>query len=116
MACDGGAHLSGRTLRAPVWAQPGCADGSVTVHLATAEPKPAAPAPAPASILTACARQSAVDDTGLAAKKTAGSYLLATTQNEHALDPKRISCAPDLADYLKNPASVHEGAEDPHQP
>ena len=105
----------GRTLRAPVWAQPGCADGSVTVHLGYGRTKAGRAGTGagfnPYGLRTAKALW---NDTGLAAKKTAGSYLLATTQNEHALDPKRhIVRAGDLADYLKNPASVHEGAEDP---
>ena len=105
----------GRTLRAPVWAQPGCADGSVTVHLGYGRTKAGRAGTGagfnPYGLRTAKALW---NDTGLAAKKASGSYLLATTQNEHALDPKRhIVRAADLDDYLKDPASVHEGAEDP---
>jgi len=105
----------GRTLRAPVWTQPGHADESVTVHLGYGRTKAGRAGTGtgfnPYGLRTAKALW---NDTGLAAKKADGSYLLATTQNEHALDPKRhIVRAGDLADYLKDPKSVHEGAEDP---
>jgi molybdopterin-containing oxidoreductase family iron-sulfur binding subunit len=105
----------GRTLRAPVFAQPGHADDSVTVHLGYGRTKAGRAGTGagfnPYGLRTA---KSLWHDTGLTAKKTSGSYLLATTQNEHALDPKRhIVRAGDLDEYLKNPASVHEGAEDP---
>ena len=53
-------------------------------------------------------------DTGLEAKKTSGSYLFANTQNQQALDTRRhIIHAADIAEYRKNPESVHEGAEVP---
>jgi len=105
----------GRTLRAPVWAQPGHADGSVTVHLGYGRTKAGRAGTGagfnPYGLRTAKALW---NDTGLTAKKADGSYLIATTQNEHALDPKRhIVRAGDLADYLRDPKSVHEGAEDP---
>jgi len=105
----------GRTLRAPVWAQPGHADGSVTVHLGYGRTKAGQTGSGagfnPYGLRTAKALW---HDAGLAAKKTSGNYLLATTQNEHALDPKRhIVRAGNLEEYLKNPASVHEGADDP---
>ena len=82
---------------------------------ATAAPRPAAPAPARASILTACAPPKRCGTTPAStAKKAGGTYLLATTQNEHALDPKRhLVRAAISTDYLKDPESVHEGAEAP---
>ncbi|MFY9724874.1 MAG: TAT-variant-translocated molybdopterin oxidoreductase, partial [Bryobacteraceae bacterium] len=105
----------GRTLRAPVWAQPGQADGSVTVHLGYGRTKAGRAGTGagfnPFGLRTAKALW---HDAGLTAKRADGSYLLATTQNEHALDPKRhLVRAADLADYLQNPESVHEGAEVP---
>ena len=58
-------------------------------------------------------------DVGLDAKKTGGSYEFATTQNVsrswRLLDRRHIIHRGDLADYRKNPESVHEGAEAPPQ-
>jgi len=87
-----------------VWAQPGCADGSVTVHLGYGRTKAGRAGTGagfnPYGLRTAKALW---NDTGLAAKKDRRIYLLATTQNEHALDPNgHIVRAGDLADYLKN--------------
>jgi len=105
----------GRTLRAPVWAQPGCVDGSVTVHLGYGRSKAGRAGTGmgfdPYGLRMAKALW---HDTGLTAKKIDGSYLLATTQNEHALDPARhVIHAGNLEEYVKNPGSVHEGAETP---
>src|SRR5208283_708166 len=53
-------------------------------------------------------------DLGLAAKKIPAKYPIACTQDFHVLDPERHAIhAGDLQDYLKNPESVHEGAETP---
>src|SRR5262249_31659471 len=50
----------------------------------------------------------------LEAAKTSGSYLFATTQNEHTLDTRRhVIHTANLAEYRKDPESVHEGAETP---
>jgi len=105
----------GRKLRAPVWVQPGHADASVTVHLGYGRTRAGRAGTGagfnPYGLRTAKALW---HDGGLAAAKISGSYLLATTQNEHALDPKRhLIRAGDIAEYRKNPDSVHEGAEAP---
>jgi molybdopterin-containing oxidoreductase family iron-sulfur binding subunit len=53
-------------------------------------------------------------DTGLEAKKISGSYQFANTQMEGVLDEARhIIHKGDILEYLKEPESVHDGAEAP---
>jgi molybdopterin-containing oxidoreductase family iron-sulfur binding subunit len=53
-------------------------------------------------------------DVGLEARKVSGTYVFAATQMDHMLDPARhVVRSGNIAEYLKNPASVHEGAETP---
>ncbi|HWB83329.1 MAG TPA: TAT-variant-translocated molybdopterin oxidoreductase [Bryobacteraceae bacterium] len=105
----------GHSLRAPVWIQPGHVNGSVTMHLGYGRTRSGRAGDGmgfnPYGLRTAKALW---HDTGLEVRKTSGSYLFATTQNEHALDTRRhIIRQGTLNEYLKNPESVHEGAEVP---
>jgi MoCo/4Fe-4S cofactor protein with predicted Tat translocation signal len=105
----------GRSLRGPVWVQPGQAKGAVTLHLGygrTRGGKVAAGLGFNAYGLRTA--QALWNDSGLEIAKASGFYPFATTQNEHALDPRRhIIHAGEIAEYRKDPESVHAGAETP---
>ncbi|HUB80466.1 MAG TPA: TAT-variant-translocated molybdopterin oxidoreductase, partial [Bryobacteraceae bacterium] len=105
----------GRTVKAPVWAQPGQVDGCVVLHLGYGRTKSGRVGTGmgfnPYGLRTSNAMWS---DVGLTAKRASGSYDIATTQNDHVLDTRRhLIQKGTLVDYLKNPESVHEGAETP---
>jgi len=105
----------GRTLRAPVWAQPGQVDGCVVLHLGYGRTKAGRTGTGlgfnPYGLRTGKALW---HDVGLAAKQIPGSYDIATTQNDHVLDTRRhVIHQGTLAEYLKEPESVHAGAEEP---
>ena len=105
----------GRSLRAPAWIQPGHVDGAVTLHLGYGRTRAGRAGTGvgfnPYGLRTA---EALWHDGGLDAKKVEGSYVFATTQNEHTLDTRRhIFRAADIEDYKKNPESVHAGSEDP---
>jgi molybdopterin-containing oxidoreductase family iron-sulfur binding subunit len=105
----------GRKIKAPVLIQPGHADGSVTLHLGYGRTKAGRTGTGcgfnPYGFRTS---QALWQDVGMTARKISGAYLFATQQNEHTLDTRRhIIHKGDLADYLKDPESVHEGAEVP---
>jgi molybdopterin-containing oxidoreductase family iron-sulfur binding subunit len=105
----------GRSLRAPVFIQPGHIDGAVTLHLGYGRTKAGRAGTGmgfnPYGLRTSKALW---HDTGLEARKVSGTYEFATTQNDHVLDPRRhIIHKGDIEDYKKNPESVHEGAETP---
>jgi len=105
----------GRTLRAPAFLQPGHINGAVTLHLGYGRTRAGRAGTGhgfnPYGLRTS---KGLWHDIGLEAQKTSGSYLFATTQNEHALDTRRhIIHKGLLEDYKKEPESVHEGAENP---
>ncbi|MBV8902103.1 MAG: 4Fe-4S dicluster domain-containing protein, partial [Acidobacteriia bacterium] len=105
----------GRTLRAPVFVQPGHANGSVTLHLGYGRTHSGRAGTGmgfnPYGLRTSKALW---QDVGLEVKKSSGTYLLAVTQNEHVLDTRRhIYRAADIEEYKKNPEAPHEGAEVP---
>jgi len=105
----------GRTLRAPVFVQPGHANGAVTLHLGYGRTKAGRSGTGqgfnPYGLRTSKALW---HDVGLEAKKTSGMYPLATVQNNHLLDTRRhIYREATLAEYKANPDSPHEGAEAP---
>jgi molybdopterin-containing oxidoreductase family iron-sulfur binding subunit len=105
----------GRSLRAPVFIQPGHIDGAVTLHLGYGRTRAGRAGTGmgfnPYGLRTA---QALWHDTGLEARKVSGTYEFATTQNDHVLDARRhIIHKGDIEDYRKNPESVHEGAETP---
>jgi molybdopterin-containing oxidoreductase family iron-sulfur binding subunit len=107
----------GRSLRAPLFVQPGHANGSITVHLGYGRTRAGRTGTGigfdPYGLRTAKALW---HDVGLDAERISGKYEFASTQNYHTLDiPDRrhIIQKGDLADFLKNPESIHEGAENP---
>ena len=105
----------GRSLRAPVFIQPGHIDGAATLHLGYGRTHAGRAGTGmgfnPYGLRTAHALW---HDTGLEARKVSGKYEFATTQNDHVLDSRRhIIHKGDIEDYKKNPESVHEGAETP---
>ena len=117
---DGGVPMveltyQGRSLRAPVFVQPGHANGAVTLHLGYGRTKAGRAGTGqgfnPYGLRTAKALW---HDIGLEAKKTSGKYQFATTQNNHLLDTRRhIYRQASLAEYKANPEAPHEGAEAP---
>ena len=105
----------GRSLRAPVFIQPGHIDGAVTLHLGYGRTKAGRAGTGmgfnPYGLRTS---QALWHDTGLDARKVSGTYEFATTQYDHVLDASRhIIHKGDIEDYRKNPESVHAGAETP---
>ena len=105
----------GRKLRAPVWVQPGHVDQAVTLHLGYGRTRAGRAGTGvgfnPYGLRTASALW---QDLGMEVHKISGSYAFASTQLDHVLDASRhIIHKGDIADYRKNPASVHEGAEAP---
>jgi molybdopterin-containing oxidoreductase family iron-sulfur binding subunit len=108
-------RYQGRKLRAPVFAQPGHANGSVTLHLGYGRTRGGRTGTGcgfnPYGLRTARAPW---NDVGLEAKKVSGRYPFATTQNEQMLDTRRhIIHKADIEEFRKNPEVVHEGAEAP---
>ncbi|MGE5319438.1 MAG: 4Fe-4S ferredoxin, partial [Hyphomicrobiaceae bacterium] len=105
----------GRSLRAPVWGQPGQVNGAATLHLGYGRTRGGRVAAGmgfnPYGLRTSTALW---HDNGLEVRKTSGSYVFATTQNDHILDTRRhIIHTGDIAEYRKDPESVHAGAEAP---
>jgi MoCo/4Fe-4S cofactor protein with predicted Tat translocation signal len=107
----------GRSLNAPVFIQPGHVNGATTLHLGYGRTHSGRAGTGmgfnPYGLRTAKALW---QDVGLDAEKTGGSYEFASTQNFHDLetpDRRHIIHRADLADFRKNPAAAHEGAEAP---
>ena len=106
---------AGHSLNAPVWIQPGHADECVTLHLGYGRTK-AGHTGTGVGFNPYGLRQSRAlwHDGGLEAKKIGGSYILASLQMQHLLDTRRgIIQGGTLAEYIKNPESIHEGFENP---
>ncbi|HEX3875881.1 MAG TPA: TAT-variant-translocated molybdopterin oxidoreductase [Bryobacteraceae bacterium] len=105
----------GRSLNAPVWVQPGHADNCVTLHLGYGRTK-AGHTGTGVGFNPYGLRQSKAlwHDGGLDIQKISGSYILAALQVQHQLDTRRgVIQGGTLAEYIKNPDSIHEGFENP---
>src|SRR5207248_3112867 len=107
----------GRSLNAPVWVQPGHAANGVTLHLGYGRTRAGRTGNGvgfnPYGLRTAKALW---NDTGLAVEKISGKYVFASTQDMHVLDTpdrRHIIHKGDIAEYRKQPESVHGGAEAP---
>jgi molybdopterin-containing oxidoreductase family iron-sulfur binding subunit len=105
----------GRTLTAPVWVQPGHVNGATTLYLGYGRTRSGKTGTGvgfnPYGLRTANAPW---HDVGLEVKKTSGTYLFASTQNDYQLDTRRnLIHSGDLDEYLKKPESVTEGTETP---
>jgi molybdopterin-containing oxidoreductase family iron-sulfur binding subunit len=105
----------GHSLHAPVLIQPGAADNSVTMHLGYGRTMAGHTGTGVGFNAYGLRTASALwHDTGLEAQKADGSYLFASQQMQHVLDTRRnIIQAGTLAEYIKNPESLHDGAENP---
>ncbi|HEV3196256.1 MAG TPA: TAT-variant-translocated molybdopterin oxidoreductase [Bryobacteraceae bacterium] len=105
----------GRSLRAPVFVQPGHVPGAITLHLGYGRTR-AGRAGTGVGFNTYALRTTKAlwQDIGLEAEKISGNYALASTQDFHALDARRhIIHKADVEEFKKDPESVHEGAEAP---
>jgi MoCo/4Fe-4S cofactor protein with predicted Tat translocation signal len=105
----------GHQLRAPVWVQPGHVDGAVTMYMGYGRTTAGRAGTGLGFNVFGLQTSGAQwHDTGLRANKISQRYLLATTQNDHVLDTRRhIIHEGTLGEYLKDPESVHAGAEVP---
>ncbi len=105
----------GRSIKAPVFVQPGHANGSITLHLGYGRTHGGRAAVGmgfnPYGFRTAKALW---QDGGLEARKISDRYYFATTQNQHVLDTRRhVYRHASIEEYKKNPEAPHEGAEMP---
>jgi MoCo/4Fe-4S cofactor protein with predicted Tat translocation signal len=105
----------GRTVRAPVFVQPGQANGAITLHLGYGRTSAGRAGTGvgfnPYGLRTS---QALWHDVGLEVKKAPGTYLFAVTQNQHVLDTRRhIYRSATIEEYKKNPNAANEGAEAP---
>jgi molybdopterin-containing oxidoreductase family iron-sulfur binding subunit len=107
----------GRKLRAPIYVQPGHANGSITLHLGYGRTRAGRVGTGmgfnPYGLRTAKALW---QDVGLDAEKVSGSYLFASEQEFHTLDVpdrRRIIQKSDIADFKKNPEIIRERSEAP---
>jgi len=105
----------GYPMRAPVFIQPGHADGSVTVHLGYGRTR-AGHVGTRIGFNAYGMRTSAAlwQDFGLEARKVGSDYPLVSVQDYHALDSERHTIEKaDIAEYRKNPNVIQESAEAP---
>jgi len=105
----------GRKLRAPVFIQPGHADGSVTLHLGYGRTRTGRVGKDMGFNAYGLRTSEALwQDFGLELRPAGGASQLASTQNFHVLDSRRhIIREADIREFRKNPAASNEGAEDP---
>jgi MoCo/4Fe-4S cofactor protein with predicted Tat translocation signal len=107
----------GRSLEAPVYIQPGMAEGSVVLHLGYGRTRGGRAANGmgfnPYGLRTSRALW---QDGGLEAVKTSEEYQFAAMQAHHSLeveDPRHIIHHGTLEQFKKEPESIHRGAENP---
>ena len=107
----------GRSLKAPVFIQPGHVNHAATLHLGYGRTAAGRAGTGmgfnPYGLRTAKALW---QDLGMDAVKVGGAYQFASTQNFHLLeapDRRHIIHKADLADFRKNPEAPHQGAETP---
>ncbi len=105
----------GYKMRAPVFIQPGHADGSVTVHLGYGRTRAGHVGTRIGFNAYGMRTSSALwQDFGLEARKVGSDYLLVSIQDYHALDTRRHTIeAANIAEYRKNPNLIQESAEAP---
>ncbi len=107
-------QYQGRSVKAPVWIQPGHADDSVTVHLGFGRTSAGRVGNGVGfnayALRTSDAPWYAF---GLEIVKTGAKYSLATTQEEHLMEGRAIVLSADIAEYRKNPGFAKEAAEEP---
>ena len=105
----------GYKMRAPVFIQPGHADGAVTVHLGYGRTRSGHVGTGigfnPYGMRTSSALW---QDYGLDVRKVGSDYLLVSVQDYHALDTERHTIEKaNIADYRKDPEIIQKSAEAP---
>ncbi len=105
----------GWKMRAPVFIQPGHADGSVTVHLGYGRSRAGHVGTRIGFDAYGMRTSSALwQDFGLETRKVGSDYPLVSVQDYHALDTRRhIILKADIEEYRKNPNVIKELAEEP---
>jgi MoCo/4Fe-4S cofactor protein with predicted Tat translocation signal len=105
----------GYKMRAPVFIQPGHADGSVTVHLGYGRTRAGHVGTRIGFNAYGMRTSSALwQDYGLDVRKVGSDYLLVSVQDYHALDTERHTIEKaDIAEYRKNPNVIQEDFEQP---
>lgn len=107
----------GRSISAPVYIQPGMAEGTVLLHLGYGRTRGGRAADGmgfnPYGLRTARALWF---DGGLDAQNISETYQFASMQAHHTLDvedPRHVIHGGTLEQFKKNPESIHHGAENP---
>jgi len=108
-------EYKGYKMRAPVFIQPGHADGSVTVHLGYGRWRAGHVGTRIGFSAYGMRTSPALwQDFGLEMRKADGQYLLVSTQNQHTLDTRRhIIETAEIAEYRKNPNVIQEQVDAP---
>lgn len=107
----------GRKVRAPVFIQPGHADGCITVHLGYGRRRGGRVAAGAGFDAYALRTSTAMwNDFGLRVRDAGGPYELATTQGQHILDARRtIIRHADVGAYLADPEAAIRDTAPPRE-
>jgi MoCo/4Fe-4S cofactor protein with predicted Tat translocation signal len=106
-------NYQGRTVRAPVWIQPGHPDDSVTVALGYGRTNAGSVGNGVGFNAYALRTSDAPwFGSGLEIVKTGGKYRLATTQEHHLMEGRAIALSASIDEYRKNPGFAREAAEE----
>jgi molybdopterin-containing oxidoreductase family iron-sulfur binding subunit len=105
----------GYKMQAPVFIQPGHADGSVTVHMGYGRWRSGHVGTRIGFDVFGMRTSTALwQDYGLEVRKVGSGYLLVSVQDYHTLDTERHTIeAADIAEYRKNPNVIQESFEAP---
>ncbi len=107
-------QYQGRSVKAPVWIQPGHPDNSVTVHLGFGRTSAGRVGNGVGFNAYALRTSDApLFASGLEIVKTGSKYSLATTQEHHLMEGRAIVLSADIGEYIKNPGFAKEAAEEP---
>ena len=110
-------NYQGRTVRAPIWIQPGHPDDSVTVALGFGRTVAGRVGNGVGFNAYALRTSDAPwFGSGLEIVKTGAKYQLATTQEQHLMEGRAIALSADIEEYRKNPGFAREAAEDQPNP
>jgi len=106
--------LGGRTLRAPVWIQPGQADGSVGLTLGYGRPVAGRVGHGVGANAYLLRTRAAVwHAPGLEVSRTGDTHPIATTQQHFAMEGRHLVRHGALAEHLEHPEFVREMGEPP---
>jgi MoCo/4Fe-4S cofactor protein with predicted Tat translocation signal len=106
-------NYQGRTVRAPIWIQPGHPDDSVTVALGYGRTNAGRVGNGVGFNAYALRTSDAPwFGSGLEIVKTGAKYHLATTQEQHLMEGRAIALSANIDEYRKNPGFAREAAED----